>query len=140
MARTLLAGVVVAAALGAVGPAGAGQLPILRSASVVDRHVVVTVSVGDLRPTELMVATRAAVNADGALLAKDVRLRETIQLPPTTSAVARWQSPKTLASGVYFVQVMAVETDGVTDCPPKLQRNCLDSWSNVRRVVVRASS
>ena len=139
MARRLLAGVAAAAALGAFGRAAAGQPSILRSASVVGGHVVIVVSVGDLRPAELIVSSRAAVNADGALLAKNVGLRETIQLPPTESAVARWQSPKALAAGVYFVQVMAVETGGVTDCP-RFLRNCNERWSDVRRVVVRPSS
>lgn len=135
MARRLLAGIIVAAALGAVGPAAAGQLHILRSATVVARHVVVSISVGDLRPTELTVSKRAAVNADGALLARDVRLRETIRLPGVDRGAVLWRSSKALGPGVYFVQVTAVESGGLTDCP-KFLRNCLDRWSNVRRVVV----
>jgi len=96
-------------------------------------------SVGDLRPVELTVAKRPAVDANGALLAKNVRLRETIQLAPLASGVVLWLSRKALRRGTYFVQVMAVETGGVTDCP-KFLRNCLDHWSSVRRVVVRPSS
>jgi hypothetical protein len=140
MARTLLAGVVVAAALGAVGPAAADQLPILRSAKVVHRHLVLVVSVSDVRPVELTVAIRRTVNAHGALLRKNVRLQETIQLPASESGVVSWQSAKALRSGTYFVQVTAVETGGggVTDCPPKMPR-CDEHWSNVRRVVVRKS-
>jgi len=111
------------------------HLSILRSARIAGRHVVVEVSVGDLRPVELAVAKRRAVDADGALLRKNVRVQETIQLPASASGVARWQSHKALRPGVYFVQVTAVETGGVTDCPPKL-RNCLDHWSSIRRVVV----
>jgi hypothetical protein len=139
MARKWLAGVVVAVALGTVGPAAADQLPILRSAKVVHRHLVLKISVVDVRPTELAVAKRRGVNADGALLRKNVRLRETIQLPGSASGVVRWRSPKALRPGTYFVQVTAVVTDGVTDCPPK-QRDCNERWSNVRRVVVRRSS
>jgi hypothetical protein len=138
MARKLLAGAVVAAALGAVGPAAADQLPILRSAKVAHRHLVLAVSVGDVRPVELTVADRRAVNADGALLRKNVRLQETIQLPASESSVVRWQSQKTLRPGTYFVQVIAVETGSVTDCPPKMPR-CGEHWSNVRRVVVPSS-
>lgn len=137
MARTLLAGIVGAAALGAVGSAAAaGQLPIVRSLGLVHRHVVLELSIGDVRPVEFSAATRRAVDAEGALLPKNVRLQETIQVPASSSGVARWQSPKALRPGTYFVQVKAVETgDGVTDCPPKL-RTCNERWSSVRRVVV----
>lgn len=136
MARKLLAGAVIAAALGAVGPAAADQLPILRSAKVVHRHVVITISVADLRPVELTVANRRAVDADGALLRQNVRLQETIRLPPVESGVVGWQSPKALRLGTYFVQVLAIETGGVTDCP-RFAPRCTEHWSNVRRVVVR---
>ncbi len=138
MARKLLAAVVVATSLGAVGSA-AGQAPLLRSAKVVDRHVVLELLVSDVRPVEFTAAKRRTVDSDGALLHKNLRLRETIQLPASAGTIVRWQSPKALRPGVYFVQVMAVETGGVTDCPPK-QRSCNERWSNVHRVVVRRSS
>jgi hypothetical protein len=139
MARTLLAGAMVAAALGAVGPATADQLPILRSAKALQRHLVLAISVGDLRPTEMLVAKRRAVDVEGALLPKNVRVHETIHVSATAGGVVRWRSGVTLRPGIYFVQVTAVGTGGVTDCPPKL-RNCDEHWSNVRRVVVRRSS
>jgi hypothetical protein len=139
MARRLLAGAAVAAALGAVGPAAADQMPLLRAAKAVHRRVVVQISVGDLRPVELTVAKRRAVNADGALLQRNVRLQEAIQIPASQTGMVRWQSHKTLRPGTYYVQVEAVQTVGVTDCPPKM-RNCNDYWSNVRRVVVRRPS
>jgi hypothetical protein len=139
MARKLLAGVVVAVALGGVAPAAGDQSPILRSATVLDRRVVLVVAVGDLRPVQLTVATKRAVDSDGAFIRRNVRLRETIQVGPIATGVVRWQSRTKLLPGIYFVQVMAVETGGVTDCPPKLQRTCLEHWSNLRRVVVTAS-
>jgi hypothetical protein len=139
MARRLLAGFVVAAALGAVGPAAADQLPILRSARVVHHHLVLKISVSDLRPTQVLVAKRRAVNAEGALLPRNVRLQEAIQLPASTRGVVRWQSAEQLRPGTYFVQVKAVQTGDVTDCPPKM-RTCNDHWSNVRRVVVQRPS
>jgi hypothetical protein len=139
MARGVLAGVVIAAALGVVGRAGAGQLPILRAARVVHHHVVLEISVGDVRPVELTVAKRRAVDVHGALLQKNVRLQETIRLPASASGVVRWQSPEALRAGVYFVQVTAVDTGGVTDCPPKTTK-CGEDFSNVRRVVVRKPS
>ena len=135
MARGLLAAVAFAVALGVVGSA-AGQVPILRTAAVVHHHVVLELSVSDLRPVQLTVAKRRAVDADGVLLQQNVRLRETIQLSPSASGVVLWMSHKALRRGTYFVQVMAVETGGVTDCVPKLP-NCNEQWSNVRRVVVR---
>ncbi len=88
----------------------------------------------DLRPTELLVAKRRAVNVDGALLPKNVRLQETIQLPPSEDGLVRWQSQNTLRPGTYFAQVKAVQTGDVLDCPPKMP-TCDVHWSNVRRVV-----
>jgi hypothetical protein len=139
MARKLLAGVVIAVATGFVAPAAGAQAPILHSAAVLHRHVVVQISTGDLRPVLLSVATRPAVSADGELVKKNVRLRETIQLPSSATGVARWESRGTLAPGTYFVQVEAFETGGLTDCPRFLP-NCNARWSNIRRVVVQPSS
>jgi hypothetical protein len=139
MAMRLLAGMVVAAALGGVGSAAAEQTPILRSATVVDQHAVLEISVTDFRPLQMLVARRRAVDADGSFRAKNIRMLETIEIPAAASGVVRWRSPKTLRPGTYFLQVEAFETGGVTDCPPK-QRNCNERWSNVRRVVVRKSS
>lgn len=137
----MLAGVVVAVALGCVASATAKDLPILRSATVQSRHVVVHIEISDARPVQLMVANRSAVGVDGALTAKNVRVRETIRLaPPAAMGVVRWQSRTKLAPGTYFVQVMAVEAGGgITDCPKsKFLHNCLDRWSNVRKIVVPA--
>jgi hypothetical protein len=141
MARTSLAVVIVAVALAGVAPATGRDLPLLRSASVDTRHVVLQVAVGDVRPVQLTVADRSDVGANGALLAKNVVRRETIKLAPAaTSGVVRWKSRMTLAPGAYFVQVTAVDRSaGLIDCPPKLMRTCLDRWSNVRRIVVPAS-
>lgn len=142
MARTLLAVGVGAVALASVAPATGKELPFLRAASVDARHVVVQVAVADLRPVQLTVASRSDTGANGALLAKNVVRHETIKLASAASTgVVRWKSPSMLAPGTYFVQVMAVErTGGITDCPPKLMRTCLDRWSNVRRIVVRTPS
>jgi hypothetical protein len=138
MARRLLAGVAVAAALVAVAPAAADQLPLLRAARVVRHHLVLKLSVADVRPVELTVARRRTVGVEGALLRKNVRFRETIRLPASKKVVVRWRSGKRLRPGRYFVQVTGVETGGVTDCP-RFSPDCNVRWSNVRRVVVRAS-
>ena len=72
MARSLLAGIVVAAALSAVGLAAVGRLPIIRSVTVAHRHVVTSSPVGDLRPVEFTVAERTTdVGANGALLREE---------------------------------------------------------------------
>ena len=139
MARKLLAAVVVAVAAGGVAQGSGARAPILRAATVAHRHVVVTISVGDLRPTEVLVAERRAVSADGAFLRRNVRMQEAIHLPLSAIGVVRWKSHGTLARGPYFVQVMAVPTGGMTDCPPSL-RICNERWSNVLRVVVRRPS
>jgi len=140
MPRRLLVAVGVAAALGGAASAAADQLPILRSAQAVRHHLVLKLSVGDVRPTDLTVATRRAVNVDGAFLQKNVRALEAIQLPVAATGVVRWRSHLRLRSGTYFVQVMATDIGGgVTDCPPK-QPKCNEHWSNVRRVVVRRAS
>lgn len=136
MARKLLAGVVLAAALGCVGPASADQVQILRSAKVVHRHPVLKIAVADVRPLTLLVARRGTVDARGALLEKNIRSEETIEAPSTASGVVRWRSPRRLHHGTWFVQVTALDTGGVTDCPPG-KRNCGERWSNVRRVSVR---
>jgi hypothetical protein len=138
MTRRMLAGVAIAASLGAVGSAAAAQAPIVRSVNVVHRHVALELTVGNVKPVEFTAAKRKAVDSEGALLARNVRLQETIQLPASTSGVVHWQSPRALRPGTYFVQVKAVRTGGggVTDCPPK-QRECNVRWSSLHRVVVK---
>ena len=125
MAGRLLAGVVLAVALGGVAPAAGDQSPILRSATVRDHGVVLAVAVGDVRPVQLTVATSRAVDGDGALR-RDVRLREAIQLAPSAIGVVRWQSRKKLSRGIYFVQVIGGRLrrrDGLsTSLPADLSR------------------
>jgi hypothetical protein len=120
-----------------VASAAAGPLPIVRSVGIVHRHVVLELPVGAVRPVELTAANRRAVDPEGALLPQNVRLQETIQVPPAATGVVRWESAKPLRPGTYFVQVKAVETGGggVTDCPPK-QLDCNMRWSSLHRVVV----
>lgn len=138
MAKRLLAGILIASALGAVGTAAAAQPPIIRSVRIVHRHVALELTVGKVRPVEFAAAKRRALDAEGALLPRNVRLQETIQLPASATGVVRWQSPKALTPGTYFVQVKGVETGGggVTDCPPK-QRECNVRWSSLHRVVIK---
>ena len=73
------------------------------------------------------------------LKAENVRLQEAIHLPASANGVARWRSSGTLRPGTYFVQVMAVETGGITDCP-HLMPKCNQQWSSPGRIVVARSS
>jgi hypothetical protein len=139
MARRLLAGILAIAALGPVGAAAGQQVSILRSAKVVHGHPVVAISLTDARPVEFLAAKRRTVDPNGALLARNVRLRETIDVTSPSSGVVSWQSPRALHRGTWFVQVTVVATGGVTDCPPKTTK-CGVDFSNIRRVVVRTTS
>jgi hypothetical protein len=139
MARRLLAGILVAAAFGPVGSAAGQQVPILLSAKVVHGHPVVEIWLTDARPIEFLAAKKRTADPNGALLGKNVRLRETIDVASSSNGIVRWQSPRALRRGTWFVQVTTVATGGVTDCPPKTTKCGLD-FSNVRRVVVRKSS
>jgi hypothetical protein len=145
MARKLLAGVVLAAALTAVvwrgvGPASADQVQMLRSAKVVHRHPVLKIAVAGVRPLALLVARRGAVDGNGALLEKNIRAEDTIEVAPAPNGrgVLRWRSSTRLRHGIWFVQVTGLETDSAAACPPA-KSNCNERWSNVRRVTVRSS-
>src|ERR1051326_5646142 len=74
--------IALAAAL-LIGSAGAaGSEPVLVSAAAQRHHVVVTFSVHDATPSELVVATSPRVDALGALLV-GVKLREKVRLAST---------------------------------------------------------
>jgi hypothetical protein len=90
---------------------------------------------GDLEPAALLAATSSAESPNGILVRANVRLRETIRLAVPTTGAAEWRTRGRLPSGTYYVQVLAVETDGVTDCPPRLG-GCAEHASNLKRVTV----
>src|SRR5439155_3516020 len=131
-----LAVVAIAVALVGTGLAAGAELPLLRSATAVRWHVVIRIDVSDFQPVEFRVATSRAADRTGALLATNVRLQERITLPLDATGIVRWRSPKALRPGTWFVQVRVVDAGGVTECPVTL-RQCLQRWSNVRRVVIR---
>jgi hypothetical protein len=136
MRRHLLIGAPAVAAVIALSAAASAQsMPQLVSARSQHRHLVLVARFGDLAPREVRVAIRPATGGNGALLAGNVRFDVAFSSAVRTASGERWRSPQLLRRGVYWVQVSGVETDGVTDCPPKL-RNCATHWSNVRRVVV----
>jgi len=136
MRRHLLIGALAAAVLAATANASSTQTPLLISAKSVHQHLVLVARFGDLSPLGVRVAARPTTGQDGALLAANVRLSARFVGVQAGSGTKRWRSAHKLKPGVYWAQVSGLETDGVTDCPPKI-RNCLTHWSNVRRVALR---
>ena len=68
---------------------------------------------------------------------ENVRIEETITArPDPATGVVSWRTSRRLSAGIYYVEVSAFATDGVTDCGP-LRGNCLVHWSNVIRLAVR---
>jgi hypothetical protein len=137
MRRRLLIGA-LAVTLATVAATAAWGLanPQLVSATSQRQHLVVMARFLGLAPADVRAASRPAIGANGALLAANVRLSAHFVGVQAANGTKRWRSARKLARGVYWVQVSGVETDGVTDCPPKL-RDCALHWSNVMRVRIR---
>jgi len=135
MKRGLIGALVVAFSLVSGSSAATGG-PVLRSAAPLKGHVVVTVAVAELVPGRVEVATSPRTDPFGAFPPGSVKLREIITARPGTTDVVRWQTRRALPHGTYYVAVSGFLGGGVTSCLP-LRSNCLERWSNVRRVVVR---
>jgi hypothetical protein len=135
MRQGLIGVVVVAASLVAVSSAATGG-PVLQRAAPLGGHVVVTFSTNDLVPGRVQFATTPATGPTGAFPAGSVRLRESIKAQAGEAGLVRWKTRASLPKGTYYVEVSGFLTGGVTSCIP-LRGNCLERWSNVRRVVVR---
>jgi hypothetical protein len=138
MKRGLIGVLAVAVSLTSGASAASGG-PVLQSVVALKRHVVVTVAVSDLAPGRVEVATRPATAPRGGFALANVKLRETIKAQPGTGGLVRWQTRAVLPRGTYYVVVSGFLTDGVTSCTPlpfKGNGNCLERWSNVRKVVV----
>jgi hypothetical protein len=134
MKRALsIVGLAVAAGTASAALAAAGQ-PTLRSAALINRHVVVEFTVGELTPGVIQVALRPTKSASGNFLAANLVVSEVVGAQPDpASGVVRWRTRKALPFRRYYVQVSGIETGGVTDCKPG-RRDCLVHWSNVRVV------
>jgi hypothetical protein len=135
MRRGLIVAVAVAVSL-VCGSSAASGGPVLRFAAPLGGHVVVTVAVAELAPGRVEVATSARTEPSGGFRAGTVKIRETITVQPSAAGIVRWQTRKALPRGTYYVAVSGFRTGGVTSCMP-LRGNCLELWSNVRRVVLR---
>jgi hypothetical protein len=135
MKRGLIGCIVVAVSLVSGSSAASGG-PVLRSVAPLKGHVVVTVAVADLVPGRIEVAASPTTDPSGAFPAGSVKLRETIGARPGATGLLRWHTRKALPRGTYYVAVSGFLTGGVTSCIP-LRGNCIERWSNVRRLVVR---
>ena len=133
MRRWSFAGLFAVAVL-ATGPASAGGLPHIVSASSKQRHLVISAQFGDLVPMTVRAAVRPAT-VNGALARQNIVYSARLESPKSATGKLIWRSPGKLKRGTYWVQMTAVPTD-VTDCPPR-QRDCNTKYSNVRKVAIR---
>ena len=134
--RTVVAVSVALALFAVVGTSAGSPLPDLRSAAAPHGHVIVTFTLGapDLAPGRIVVAALPERRADGVFPAADVRLDEPVQATRIRVGY-RARTRGALGPGRYWVEISGVPT-GV-DCLPA--KPCRQTWSNVRRVVVRRS-
>jgi hypothetical protein len=135
--RWVVAGSAALALLSSVGASADSQVLELRSTTAKHRHVVVTYTLDDpdLVPGSIVVARRATRNADGSFAAANIRLDEPLRPTRIRGDYYRARTQHTLAPGRYWVEISGVAI-GV-DCLPA--KPCHQTWSNVRRVVVRRS-
>lgn len=133
MRRRWIIGAALIAAVTA-STASATGVPHIVSASSSHRHLVVRAQFGDLLPATVSVATKPA-RVRGELARANVVYSTRLDLK-ASSGTLRWRSPARLPRGTYWLQVSAVEADGVPDCPPQLH-NCTTHYSNVVRVTMR---
>jgi hypothetical protein len=111
-------------------------LPHLVSASSGHRHLVVVARFGDLAPATVAAAIKPTTS-QGLLVSANVRYRARLDhVVKRADGSIRWRSPVKLPRRTYWVQVTGVQTDGTTDCPPKL-RDCTAKRSNVVRVALK---
>lgn len=133
--RLRLVIVPVLAALVVAAQASASE-PTLRLVGQHHGHVTVIFALGGLAyAAEIQVAVSPRVGSDGAFPRANVRLRERMaaRRNPATG-LWRWTTKHALPPGRYYVQVSGVDV-GLTSCIPR-GSNCLQQWSNVRKVLV----
>jgi hypothetical protein len=129
--QVLIAAAALAAAL-VTAASGATPAPYLRSATALNRHVIVRYTLGELLPGRILVATSARRTSSGRFLQANVRLNEPLSGTRTASGL-RLRTRHALRPGRYYVEVSGTVVG--LDCTPK--KPCPANWSNVRRVIVR---
>jgi hypothetical protein len=112
--------------------AAATTLPHLNSAVSHKRHVVVTFTLGDLTPGDIVVATHPKTQPNGAFVKANVVLDEPLKTTKTAAGF-RARTAHRLAKGSYWVEVSGVVVG--LDCTP--HKPCRTDWSNSRRVIVK---
>ena len=112
--------------------AAATSFPHLNSAASHKRHVVVTFTLGDLAPGDIVVASHAKTQPNGAFVKANIVLDEPLK-PTKTTTGYRARTAHRLKHGHYWVEVSGVVV-GV-DCTP--HKPCPTNWSNARRVTVK---
>jgi hypothetical protein len=112
--------------------AAAAGLPHLSSATSHKRHVVVTFTLGDLAPGDIVVAKHRKTQPNGAFVKANIVLDEPLK-PTKTATGFRARTTHRLKKGRYWVEVSGVVI-GV-DCTP--HKPCRTDWSNSRRVTVK---
>jgi hypothetical protein len=133
--------IVAAAALAAVFltnvSASTSSAPYLRSVAASRGHVVAVFTLGsgdteELAPTQIAIAVRPAVQADGSFVPANVRVKESLASATRVASGLRVRTVHKLRPGRYYVKVSG--TVVALDCTPKLP--CKVLWSNTRRVVI----
>lgn len=133
--------IVAAAVLAAVFltnvSAAVSAAPYLRSVAASRGHVVAvfTLRSGETEETtagDIAVAVRPAIQPNGAFVAANVRVQESITNPTRLATGLRVRTVHRLRPGKYYVKVSATVLG--LDCTPKLP--CRELWSNARRVVI----
>lgn len=131
MARRSFATAAVLSAALLVSIASASPVPYLRSAGANRGHIVAVFALDDLAPGQIAVAVKPTTGLDGAFVAANVRLTESMR-PSRVANGYRWRTRHTLRPGRYYVEVSG-RVFGL-DCMPG--KPCPTPWSNVRRVMV----
>ena len=126
--------VAVAAALVTSVGGAASPVPNLSSATAKRGHVVVTFTLGEFAPGQILVATRAATTANGKFVTANIRLNEPLRSVKTATGY-RARTRHALPAGRYYVEVSGVVVG--LDCVPR--NPCPQHWSNVRRVRIPRS-
>jgi len=126
-----------ASALAAAGillgsASAASSLPHLSSATSHRRHVVVTFTLGDLVPGQIVVASSPKTEPNGAFVKANVRLHEQLAAKKIATGY-RARTAHRLPKGRYWVEVSGVVIG--LDCTP--HKPCRTDWSNAKGVRVR---
>jgi hypothetical protein len=126
---------IAAAALGAAlvtAASAASPTPYLRSATAVNRHVVITYTLGELLPGRVLAATAPRRETNGRFVQANVKLNEPLSGTRTASGL-RLRTRHALRPGRYYVEVSGTVMG--LDCTP--HKPCKTNWSNIRRVIVK---